>query len=182
MDLQRILIMLATGAIGTLGFSILFYIHPRRLPLATLGGILCTAVYLLAGHWIGGELLPNLLGAVVGAGFSEICARMTKVPVPIYMVPCVMPLVPGKRSVCGDVQLRGRELPGRGGRGPDDPCGGPGYRGRYRHRLGDRAPHPPPQAPSPKQEITAVNKLKTARIPPPRFSPVRSCNLWRVHK
>ena len=95
MDLQRILIMLATGAIGTLGFSILFYIHPRRLPLATLGGILCTAVYLLAGHWIGGELLPNLLGAVVGAGFSEICARMTKVPVPIYMVPCVMPLVPG---------------------------------------------------------------------------------------
>ena len=88
-------ISLISAAIGTLGFSILFYVHPRRLTLATLGAILCTGVYLLAGHLIGGELLPNLLGALVGAGFSEICARLTKVPVPIYMVPCVMPLVPG---------------------------------------------------------------------------------------
>ena len=88
-------ISLVSAAIGTLGFSILFYVHPRRLTLATLGGLLCTGVYLLAGHLIGGELLPNLLGALVGAGFSEICARLTKVPVPIYMVPCVMPLVPG---------------------------------------------------------------------------------------
>ena len=31
----------------------------------------------------------------MGAGFSEICARLTKVPVPVYMVPCVIPLVPG---------------------------------------------------------------------------------------
>ena len=84
-----------------MGFSILFYIHPRRLTLATLGGILCTAVYLLAIHLpgsglMGGELLPNLLGALVGAGFSEICARLTKVPVPVYMVPCIIPLVPGR--------------------------------------------------------------------------------------
>lgn len=87
--------MLITAAFSTLGFSILFYIHPRRLPLATLGGLLTCAVYLAAGRWIGGELLPNMLGALVGAGFSEIMARLTKVPVPIYMVPCVIPLVPG---------------------------------------------------------------------------------------
>lgn len=87
--------MLITAAISTLGFSILFYVHPRRLFVATLGGVLTTAVYLLAGHFLGGELLPNLIGALVGAGFSEIMARLTKVPVPVYMVPCVIPLVPG---------------------------------------------------------------------------------------
>ena len=87
--------MLITAAISTLGFSILFYVHPRRLFVATLGGVLTTAVYLLAGHFLGGELLPNLIGALVGAGFSEIMARFTKVPVPVYMVPCVIPLVPG---------------------------------------------------------------------------------------
>ena len=32
---------------------------------------------------------------MVGAGFSEIMSRLTKAPVPIYMVPCVIPLVPG---------------------------------------------------------------------------------------
>ena len=100
MDMKQIIVSLLTAALGTLGFSILFYIHPRRLALATLGGVLCTAVYLLAhivldGRVLGGELLPNLLGALVGAGFSEICARLTRVPVPVYMVPCIIPLVPG---------------------------------------------------------------------------------------
>ena len=93
--MQNPVIMLATAALGTLGFSILFYVHPRRLLVATLGGILTCGVYLLCGHLIGGELLPNLLGALVGAGFSEIMGRLTKAPVPVYMVPCVIPLVPG---------------------------------------------------------------------------------------
>lgn len=93
--MKDIIISLVTASLATLGFSILFYVHPRRLTLATLGGLLTTAAYLLAGHLIGGELLPNLLGALVGAGFSEIMARLTKVPVPVYMVPCVIPLVPG---------------------------------------------------------------------------------------
>ena len=93
--MQNPIIMLITAALATLGFSILFYIHPRRLVVATLGGVLTTGIYLLGVHFIGGELLPNLLGALVGAGFSEIMGRLTKVPVPIYMVPCVIPLVPG---------------------------------------------------------------------------------------
>ena len=88
-------VMLITAALSTLGFSILFYVHPRRLVMATLGGLLTTAAYLIAGRFIDGELLPNLIGALVGAGYSEIMARVTKVPVPIYMVPCVIPLVPG---------------------------------------------------------------------------------------
>lgn len=93
--MSREIVMLITAALGTLGFSILFYVHPRRLFLATLGGILTCGVYLLGAHFIGGELLPSLLGSLVGAGFSEIMARFTKVPVPVYMVPCVIPLVPG---------------------------------------------------------------------------------------
>ena len=93
--MQNPIIMLVTSCLATLGFSILFYVHPRRLLVATLGGVFTTGVYLLGVHFIGGELLPNLLGALVGAGFSEIMGRLTQVPVPVYMVPCVIPLVPG---------------------------------------------------------------------------------------
>ena len=93
--MQNAIIMLITAALATLGFSILFYVHPRRLLVATLGGVLTTGIYLLGVHFIGGELLPNLLGALAGAGFSEIMGRLTKVPVPVYMVPCIIPLVPG---------------------------------------------------------------------------------------
>ena len=90
-------IILITAAVSTFGFSILFYVHPRRLLMATLGGLLTCGVYLLAGHFLGGELIPNMLGALVGAGFSEVMARVTKAPVPVYMMPCVITLVPGSK-------------------------------------------------------------------------------------
>ena len=93
--MKETVVTLITAALGTLGFSILFYVHPRRLFFATMGGILTCGVYLLAGYFLPGELIPNLLGAMVGAGFSELMSRLTKAPVPIYMVPCVIPLVPG---------------------------------------------------------------------------------------
>lgn len=88
-------IMLVTAAIATLGFSILFYVHPRRLLVATLGGVLTCGVYLLFGLLFETELLPNFVAALFGAVYSEVCARITRVPVPVYMIPCVIPLVPG---------------------------------------------------------------------------------------
>ena len=93
--MREAVIQLVTATLGTLGFSILFYVHPRRLPLATLGGLLTCAVYLAAGHFLSGELLPNLLAALVGASYSDMNARHTKVPVSVYLIPCLIPLVPG---------------------------------------------------------------------------------------
>ncbi len=94
--MRETVILLVTAAISTLGFSILFYVHPRRLALATLGGTLTCAIYLLVLQLPGsGALLANFIAAIVGAGYSELCARITKVPVPVYMLPCIVPLVPG---------------------------------------------------------------------------------------
>ena len=89
------LIVLLTAALGTIGFAIIYYVHPRHLVFATLGGILTCTVYLLTKNLVGGELLPNLLGAVAGAGFCEVFARLTKTPVPVYMLPAIIPLIPG---------------------------------------------------------------------------------------
>ncbi len=93
--MKEFVIPLVTAAIATLGFSILFYVHPRRLLLATVGGVLTCAVYLGLGAAFSGELIPNLVAAALGAAYSEVCARLTRVPVPVYMIPCVIPLVPG---------------------------------------------------------------------------------------
>ncbi len=93
--MREFVIPLVTAGLATLGFSIVFYVHPRRLTLATFGGILTCAVYLLLRHFLGGEFIANLIAAAVGAGYSEVCARVTRVPVPVYMLPCVIPLVPG---------------------------------------------------------------------------------------
>ena len=89
------LIVLLTAALGTVGFAIIYYVHPRHLVFATLGGILTCTIYLLSKNLVGGELLPNLLGAMAGAVFCEVFARLTKTPVPVYMLPAIIPLIPG---------------------------------------------------------------------------------------
>lgn len=94
-ELMEILKLLIAAALGTLGFSIIFYNHPRRLLPSTLGGLLTGGVYVIAIRLIGNEFLANLIAAFVGTTYSEICARRTFAPAVIYLVPCIIPLAPG---------------------------------------------------------------------------------------
>ncbi len=93
--MREIFIRLLVATLATLGFSVFFYVHPRRLLPATLGGCIACAVYLVCGHFMDGEALPNFIAAAVGAIYSEILARVTRVPVPVYVLPAIIPLVPG---------------------------------------------------------------------------------------
>ncbi len=90
-----VIVKMITAMLGSLGFSILFYIKPQKLPLAALGGLLTCGVYLGVQSLLGGELVPNLAATFIGAVFSEVLARLTKAPVPVYLLPCLIPLVPG---------------------------------------------------------------------------------------
>lgn len=95
MQIQEILITLLMATLGSVGFSIIFYTKPKRLPLAAVAGFVTCAVYLLFKHLLGGEFFANFIAAFAGAFLSEILARATKAPVPVYLVPCAIPLVPG---------------------------------------------------------------------------------------
>lgn len=92
---SEIWITLLTATLGSLGFSIIFYVKPQRLPLATLAGLLTCAIYLWCKTLTGGEFIPNLVAAFAGAVYAEIAARITKAPVPVYLIPSTIPLVPG---------------------------------------------------------------------------------------
>ncbi len=93
--MREILLRLLVATLATLGFSVFFYVHPRRLLPATLGGFVACAVYLALAHFWGSELLSNFIAAAVAGIYAEICARVTRVPVPVYVLPAVIPLVPG---------------------------------------------------------------------------------------
>ena len=88
-------IRLVAATLATLGFSIFFFVHPRRLLPAVLGGCISCAIYLLTNHFWGGELLPNFVAAAVAAVYAEMCARVTRVPVTVYLLPGVIALAPG---------------------------------------------------------------------------------------
>ncbi len=61
MSAREIVIRLVFSTVSTVGLSILFYIRPRRLPLATLGGFLTYAVYLLVHTVLASEFVCNSL-------------------------------------------------------------------------------------------------------------------------
>lgn len=94
-QVTEIIIKLVFSTVSALGFSIMFYVHPRRLPLATLGGFMTYAIYLLLTFFVDSEFLCNMVASLCGGLYAELLARCTHVPVTVYTIPCVIPLVPG---------------------------------------------------------------------------------------
>ena len=93
-----IIIRIVACTIGALGFSILFYIKPKKLPYAAIGAALTIGIYLFlqAFAFSNQEFLPNLIAALAGAIYCEITARATKTPVPVYLTPALITLAPGR--------------------------------------------------------------------------------------
>ena len=59
------IIQLITGAIGSVGFGILFHMKKKYLPLAAVGGFLSWLVFLLGKEFWGNVFLPTLLAGLV---------------------------------------------------------------------------------------------------------------------
>ena len=95
------------GALGAVGFAILFNVRGKRLILFFLGGALDWAVYLICTQ-NGCSMFVGLLFATMTAAISsEILARIIRTPVLLSLVPMLIPLIPGGdlyRSMDGLIQ------------------------------------------------------------------------------
>ena len=89
------LIQLLTAFISSLGFSMLFGLRRRFLVYAALGGLLCWGIYLAMDAWLHMEFLSCLLAAAFAIVFAEVLARRLKTPATLFVVPAILPLVPG---------------------------------------------------------------------------------------
>ena len=88
-------IQVIMGGLGTLGFNILFNIRGKKLVLATLGGVISWTVFLLIEPILPGEAARYFVSAAVITIYGEILARVTKTPTTTYLVPSIVPLIPG---------------------------------------------------------------------------------------
>ena len=88
-------IQILMGWAGTLGFSLLFHIRGRKLLLATLGGLLSWAAFLALEPLHSGEALRYLLSAATVTFYGEALARLEKTPTTTFLVPSIIPLIPG---------------------------------------------------------------------------------------
>lgn len=76
-------------------FAVLFHISPRHLPLSALGGLLSWAAYLLLGNLVPDLFYRILLVSILTAAYAEIVARVRKAPATLFLLPALIPLVPG---------------------------------------------------------------------------------------
>ena len=80
---------LVAAFLGTLGFS-LFY----RVTVS--GGVLTWAAYLIIHHFYNDAFASNMLAAMFAALWAEIFARIKKAPTNVFLIPAILPLLPGQ--------------------------------------------------------------------------------------
>ena len=93
--MTQALIQILTGGLGSVGFSILFNLRGRKLLITTIGGLISWAVFLVLENWIPGESMRYFLAMAAITVYAEIFARVEKTPTTTFLVPCVIPLIPG---------------------------------------------------------------------------------------
>jgi uncharacterized membrane protein YjjB (DUF3815 family) len=91
MDLMQIIM----GFLGSLGFSVLFHIRGRRLVIASLGGLISWTVFLLLANLVPGESARYFLASAAVTVYAEVFARVIKTPTTTFLVPSLIPLIPG---------------------------------------------------------------------------------------
>ena len=94
-SLQQGALQIFCGALGTLGFALFFFVRPKHLLLATLGGALSWLIYLLVLHGGGGVFLAALVSSMAVCFWSEALARVRKAPALIFLLPGIVPQLPG---------------------------------------------------------------------------------------
>lgn len=80
--------------IACLGFDFLYNIRGRLLVTTSLGGALGWFVY-LSCFWCDNDIPRYFAATVVISVYAEMMARVDKVPVIVYLIVAILPLVPG---------------------------------------------------------------------------------------
>lgn len=96
-DGWRILIVVISGLLGSLGFALIFGVNKKHLPFALIPSLLsCLAfeLVLLSGA---GMFMGAFVGAALAASYSDIMAHKIKTPATIMIIIGIIPLVPGAK-------------------------------------------------------------------------------------
>ena len=93
--MKEILIQLLSAFAGGFGFALVFGMRRRYLFFASLGALLGWGVYLLTDGLLDSYFLPPLFAAAFAVTYAELMARALKTPATLFVIPAIIPLVPG---------------------------------------------------------------------------------------
>lgn len=83
------------GFVSTAGLTLLFNIRKQDIVLAALGGTITSLCYNLLLVDNSNAFGPAFIAALIAGIYSEIMAAQQKTPATTYVIPGIVPLVPG---------------------------------------------------------------------------------------
>lgn len=93
--IQKYIIQIIAAGLGAGGYSILFNIRRDKLLYASAGGSFAWIIYILASQTTTNAFITNMLAAAFATLYSEILARIKKAPTTVFLIPSIMPMIPG---------------------------------------------------------------------------------------
>ena len=88
-------VVLLTTLICTLGFAILFNNKYKQLIIVSLCGLISTTAYLFSEIYFDSTFVGVMLGSMVATILAEILARILRSPTTVFLMPAIIPFVPG---------------------------------------------------------------------------------------
>jgi len=84
------------AAVGAVSFAVLFKVAPRHLVYGMLAGLITYVVYYIVEFYTEGMAFPAaFVSTMCAALFAEIASRTRKAPTIVFLIPAVIPTVPG---------------------------------------------------------------------------------------
>ena len=86
---------LLTALFSTVGYCLLMNVPVKKIIPASVGGMLSWLLYLLLKDRVASVFYLLVLGGALAAPYSEIAAKIAKTPATLFLLPALIPLVPG---------------------------------------------------------------------------------------
>jgi len=100
-DMQKLLrygLQVVAAGVAALGYGVLVNVPARSLPMGVFTGALGWTVYLAVVHFFGNKISASFFAAVCVSISAAIWSRKQRTPIIVYLVPGIIPLVPGANA------------------------------------------------------------------------------------
>ncbi|MDE6365922.1 MAG: threonine/serine exporter family protein [Lachnospiraceae bacterium] len=94
---EKYFVMILTAAIGTLGYCLNINVKRNKIVYGCVGGVVSTFLYCVCAEMGLSPLMQNFIPAAVVTLYAEALARVVKAPATVFLIPSIIPLVPGGR-------------------------------------------------------------------------------------
>ena len=89
------IIKLTSVTVGTVAFAVLFGVRPKHLLTVGICAAITMALYAFIEFYGLSLFTAAFVSTILAAVYSEVCARVRRAPAIVFLVPCLLPTIPG---------------------------------------------------------------------------------------